>query len=93
VSPGGGALLRAKAAVQKLKGENPDLRAGINIVLCALEAPVRQSWLGKVGQRDRTALEPIMLGAFRPGGRRRLWPALGIIAGVGTLGMLLLWGL
>jgi hypothetical protein len=34
-----------------------------------------------------------MLGAFRPGGRRRLWPALGIIAGVGTLGMLLLWGL
>jgi chaperonin GroEL len=43
IVPGGGvALLRAKAAVAKLKAENPDMKAGINIVLRALEAPIRQ---------------------------------------------------
>jgi chaperonin GroEL len=43
IVPGGGvALLRAKAAVSKLKTDNPDVRAGINIVLRALEAPIRQ---------------------------------------------------
>jgi chaperonin GroEL len=43
IVPGGGvALLRAKAAVQKLKSDNSDVRAGINIVLKALEAPIRQ---------------------------------------------------
>src|SRR4051795_7714142 len=43
IVPGGGvALLRAKAAVQKLKNENSDVQAGINIVLKALEAPIRQ---------------------------------------------------
>jgi chaperonin GroEL len=43
IVPGGGvALLRAKAAVQKLKTDNPDVKAGINIVLRALEAPIRQ---------------------------------------------------
>jgi len=43
IVPGGGvALLRAKAAVSKLKSENPDEQAGINIVLKALEAPIRQ---------------------------------------------------
>jgi len=47
IVPGGGvALLRAKAAVQKLttdKNEmNPDVLAGIKIVLKALEAPIRQ---------------------------------------------------
>jgi chaperonin GroEL len=43
IVPGGGvALLRAKAAVQKLKVDNPDVKAGINIVLRALEAPIRQ---------------------------------------------------
>jgi chaperonin GroEL len=36
------ALLRAKAAVQKLTTDNPDVKAGINIVLRALEAPIRQ---------------------------------------------------
>src|SRR5215210_4198021 len=39
---GGVALLRAKAAVQKLKSENSDIQAGINIVMKALEAPIRQ---------------------------------------------------
>jgi chaperonin GroEL len=43
IVPGGGvALLRAKAAVSKLKSENADEQAGINIVLKALEAPIRQ---------------------------------------------------
>jgi chaperonin GroEL len=43
IVPGGGvALLRAKAAVKGLKSENSDVQAGINIVLKALEAPIRQ---------------------------------------------------
>ena len=44
IVPGGGvALLRAKAAVQKLpKNDNAEVQAGINIVLKALEAPIRQ---------------------------------------------------
>ena len=43
IVPGGGvALLRAKAAAKALKSENPDVQAGINIVLKALEAPIRQ---------------------------------------------------
>ncbi|MGE3645796.1 MAG: chaperonin GroEL [Beijerinckiaceae bacterium] len=43
IVPGGGtALLRAKAAVAKLKGGNDDEQAGINIVSKALEAPIRQ---------------------------------------------------
>ncbi len=43
IVPGGGvALLRAKAAIGKLSGENADVQAGINIVLKALEAPARQ---------------------------------------------------
>jgi chaperonin GroEL len=43
IVPGGGVvLLRAKQAVAKLKDENPDIQAGINIVLKALEAPIRQ---------------------------------------------------
>jgi chaperonin GroEL len=43
IVPGGGtALLRAKLAVAKLKDSNEDVQAGINIVLKALEAPLRQ---------------------------------------------------
>jgi chaperonin GroEL len=43
IVPGGGtALLRAKGAVAKLKDDNADIQAGINIVLKALEAPIRQ---------------------------------------------------
>src|SRR5450759_1796502 len=38
---GGVALLRAKAAVAKLKGANHDQDAGITIVLRAMEAPLR----------------------------------------------------
>ena len=43
IVPGGGtALLRAKKAVSALKSSNADIQAGINIVLKALEAPIRQ---------------------------------------------------
>jgi chaperonin GroEL len=43
IVPGGGvALLRAKKAVGRIQDENPDVQAGINIVLKALEAPIRQ---------------------------------------------------
>ena len=42
IVPGGGvALLRAKAAVAKIKGDNHDQDAGITIVLRAMEAPMR----------------------------------------------------
>src|SRR5262250_1031030 len=43
IVPGGGvALLRAKKAVGKITNDNHDVQAGINIVLKALEAPLRQ---------------------------------------------------
>jgi chaperonin GroEL len=43
IVPGGGvALLRAKKAVGKLTNDNHDVQAGINIVLKALESPLRQ---------------------------------------------------
>jgi chaperonin GroEL len=42
VTGGGVALLRAKKAIGKLTNENSDVQAGINIVLKALEAPIRQ---------------------------------------------------
>ncbi len=43
IVPGGGvALLLAKKAVSSVKSDNPDVEAGIKIVLKALEAPVRQ---------------------------------------------------
>src|SRR5581483_6404926 len=42
VAGGGVALLRAKKAIGKLRSDNADVQAGINIVLKAVEAPVRQ---------------------------------------------------
>ncbi|WP_018230502.1 chaperonin GroEL [Methyloversatilis universalis] len=43
IVPGGGvALLRARATISELKGENPDQDAGIKIVLRAIEEPLRQ---------------------------------------------------
>jgi chaperonin GroEL len=43
IVPGGGvALLRTRKAVEKLTSENPDVQAGIKIVLKALESPIRQ---------------------------------------------------
>ncbi|MGB6468797.1 MAG: chaperonin GroEL [Xanthobacteraceae bacterium] len=43
IVPGGGvALLRAKKAVGKLTNNNADVQTGINLVLKAIEAPLRQ---------------------------------------------------
>jgi chaperonin GroEL len=43
IVPGGGVmLLRARKAIERTKDENPDIQAGINIVLRALESPIRQ---------------------------------------------------
>jgi chaperonin GroEL len=43
IVPGGGtALLRAKKSVGKITSDNSDVQAGINIVLRALETPIRQ---------------------------------------------------
>ena len=42
VAGGGVALLRAKKAVGRIHDENPDVQAGINIVLKALKSPIRQ---------------------------------------------------
>jgi len=42
VAGGGVAYIRARVALDKLKGENPDQDAGIKIVIRALEEPLRQ---------------------------------------------------
>jgi chaperonin GroEL len=42
VAGGGVAYIRARAALDKIKGENPDQDAGIKIVMRALEEPLRQ---------------------------------------------------
>jgi chaperonin GroEL len=42
VAGGGVALLRARKAIGKLRSGNADVQAGINIVLKAVESPVRQ---------------------------------------------------
>ena len=41
VAGGGVALLRARSATAKIKGDNPDQEAGIKIVLRAVEEPLR----------------------------------------------------
>src|SRR3546814_7944676 len=42
IVPGGGvALIRAKGAIAKLKGDNADQDAGIKLVLRAIESPLR----------------------------------------------------
>ncbi|MCD8339850.1 MAG: chaperonin GroEL [Burkholderiales bacterium] len=42
VAGGGVALIRAKQAIDQLKGDNPEQQAGIKIVLRAMEEPMRQ---------------------------------------------------
>jgi chaperonin GroEL len=42
VAGGGVALVLAKAAAEKVSSDNPDIQAGIKIVLKALESPIRQ---------------------------------------------------
>lgn len=42
VAGGGVALLRARQAVGEIKADNPDQKAGVNLVLKAIEAPLRE---------------------------------------------------
>jgi chaperonin GroEL len=42
VAGGGVALIRARKALDKIKGDNHDQEAGVNIVRSAIEAPLRQ---------------------------------------------------
>ncbi|HHN67914.1 MAG TPA: chaperonin GroEL [Thermopetrobacter sp.] len=43
IVPGGGiALLRSRKVLEKLKGDNEDVQAGIDIIARAVEAPIRQ---------------------------------------------------
>ena len=60
IVPGGGvALLRARKAVDKLKSDNADVQAGINIVLRALEAPIRQI-AGNAGVEGSIVVSKVM---------------------------------
>jgi chaperonin GroEL len=62
IVPGGGvALLRAKAAVGKLKGDNHDQDAGITIVLRSMEAPLR-SIVSNAGDEPSVVVNKVMEG-------------------------------
>ncbi|OGA60818.1 MAG: chaperonin GroL [Betaproteobacteria bacterium RIFCSPLOWO2_12_FULL_65_14] len=62
VLPGGGvALLRARAALGSLRGDNPDQDAGIRIVLRALEEPLRQI-VRNAGQEPAVVLQRVVDG-------------------------------
>jgi len=62
IVPGGGvALLRAKAAVAKLKGDNHDQDAGITIVLRAMESPLR-SIVDNAGDEPSVVVNKVLEG-------------------------------
>lgn len=62
IVPGGGvALLRAKAAVAKLKGDNHDQDAGITIVLRAMESPLR-AIVHNAGDEPSVVVNAVMAG-------------------------------
>jgi chaperonin GroEL len=63
IVPGGGvALLRARAGVQGLKGDNDDQDAGIRIVLRALEEPLRQI-VANAGMEPSVVLDQVAAGS------------------------------
>jgi len=62
IVPGGGvALLRAKIAVGKLKGDNHDQDAGITIVLRAMESPLR-AIVDNAGDEPSVVVNKVMEG-------------------------------
>src|SRR5213596_397302 len=62
VVPGGGvAYIRARDAVSKLKGDNPDQEAGIKIVRRALEEPLRQI-VANAGEEPSVVLNKVAEG-------------------------------
>ena len=66
VAGGGVALLRARAALKTLKGDNHDQDAGIKIVLRALEEPLRQIVLN-AGDEPSVVLNKILEGSGNHG--------------------------
>ncbi len=63
IVPGGGvALLRAKVAVAKLKGDNTDQDAGITIVLRAMESPLR-AIVFNAGEEAAVVINKVMEGS------------------------------
>src|SRR5467141_3274037 len=62
IVPGGGvAFIRARAALDKLKGENPDQEAGIKIIRRALEEPLRMI-VANAGAEPSVVMNKIMEG-------------------------------
>ena len=62
IVPGGGvALVRAKSALDKLKGDNDDQNVGINILRRALEEPLRQI-VGNAGNDSSVILNEVANG-------------------------------
>ena len=62
ILPGGGvALLRARLAISALAGENSDQEAGIQIVLRALEEPLRQI-VSNAGGEPSVVLDKVLEG-------------------------------
>src|SRR6266568_4796768 len=62
VAGGGVAYIRARSALDKLKGENPDQDAGIRIVKRALEEPLRQI-VANSGAEPSVVMNKIVEGA------------------------------
>lgn len=63
ILPGGGvALLRARAAISALKGDNSEQEAGIRIVLRALEEPLRQI-VANAGGEPSVVLDKVLEGS------------------------------
>jgi len=61
VAGGGVAYIRARAALDKLKGENPDQEAGIKIIRRALEEPLRMI-VANAGAEPSVVMNKIMEG-------------------------------
>src|SRR5205823_7578869 len=61
VAGGGVAYIRARCALDQIKGENPDQEAGIKIVRRALEEPMRQI-VANAGQEPSVVLNKVVEG-------------------------------
>jgi chaperonin GroEL len=61
VAGGGVALLRARANILKLKGDNHDQDAGIKLILKAIEAPLREI-VGNAGDEPSVVVDKVVRG-------------------------------
>src|SRR5437870_1812324 len=65
VAGGGVAYIRARSALDNLKGDNPDQEAGIKIVRRALEEPLRQN-VANEGEEPSVVLNKVVDGRDNP---------------------------